>query len=343
MQTFATFVVQDCKRFIMKVLVTGANGLLGHHIVFELLRRKHQVVIIVRSKRNIHFDLNSVEVHTGNFTDYERLTLAAQSCDAIIHTAAVTANNLLHYEDYQKINSVGASFIVKVADALNIQNIVFVSTANTVGFGERNHLADETFPICFPFSNSFYAQSKVEAEQIFINAAATTGKHIVIVNPSFMIGAFDPKPSSGVLMLRGYKKRVLFVPRGGKNFVPVIDVADVVCNAVTQGRSGERYLASGVDLSFREFYDLQKQIGNYKQLVIQIPDFFLEVLGRVGNLIRKYGIKTEICSMNLNQLMIREYYSNAKAQNELGLNPTSLENAIKEALEWFISHGMIKK
>ena len=47
--------------------------------------------------------------------------------------------------------------------------------------------------------------------------------------------------------------------------------------------------------------------------------------------------------MNLNQLMIREYYYNAKAQNELGLKPTSIEKAIKEALEWFISQGMIKK
>ena len=342
MQTFATFVVHDCKHFRMKVLVTGANGLLGHHIVFELLRRKHQVVIIVRSKRNIYFDLNKVEVHIGKFSEYEQLALAAQGCDAIIHSAAVTATDLLHYEDYQKINCAGAALIVKVADALNIQNIVFVSTANTVGFGERNHLADETFPICFPFSKSFYAQSKVEAEKIFNDVAEATGKHIVIVNPSFMIGAFDPKPSSGVLMLRGYKKRVLFVPRGGKNFVPVTDVANVVCNALTQGRSGERYLASNENLSFNEFYKLQKKIGNYNQIIICIPDFFLELLGRVGDLIRKLGVKTEICSMNLNQLMIREYYSNAKAQNELGLKPSNLEKAINEALEWFNNHGMIK-
>ena len=84
----------------MKVLVTGANGLLGHWVVFELLRRNHQVSIIVRSKQNIHFDLNAVEVHTGNFTDYQQLKSASEACDAIIHIAAITATNLLHYQDY---------------------------------------------------------------------------------------------------------------------------------------------------------------------------------------------------------------------------------------------------
>ncbi len=319
----------------MKVLVTGANGLLGHHIVFELLRQKHKVSVIIRSKRNIYFDLNKVEVHIGNFTDYEQLKSASLGCDAIIHTAAITTHNLIHYEDYQNINTFGATLMVRVATELNIHKIVFVSTANTVGFGEPNQLADETFPVCFPFSKSYYAQSKFEAEQIFKDAAKESAIHIVIINPTFMIGAFDPKPSSGKLILRAYRKLILFIPRGGKNFVPVTDVANVVCNALSQGRSGERYLVSGENLSFAEFYIRQKRIGNYKQLIIRIPDFFLEALGKTGDLIRKFGVKTEICSMNLNQLIIQEHYTNTKAKKELGMKPTSLEKALKDAIDWF--------
>ena len=326
----------------MRVLVTGANGLLGHHIVFELMKRNHQVSIIVRSQHNIFFDLNRVEVHIGNFTDYESLKAASEGCDAIIHTAAITSHNHLYFEDYQKINTFGAGLVVRIAKEQNIQNIVFVSTANTIGIGDHDHFADETFPICFPFSKSFYARSKVEAERIFVEAAEQTDKHIVIINPTFIIGAYDPKPSSGKLILRAYKKRILFIPGGGKNFVPVADVAEVVCNALTKGRSGERYLVSGKNLSFAEFYVLQKRIGNYNQLIIRIPDFFLEVLGKAGDLIRKFGIKTEICSMNLRQLMIREYYTNAKAKKELGFNPTTIDKAIKETLDWFNKHGMIK-
>jgi nucleoside-diphosphate-sugar epimerase len=319
----------------MKVLVTGANGLLGHHLVFELLKRNQSVRIIVRSTKSIHFDLNSVEVFIGNFTDSAQLKQAADGCDAIIHVAAITATNLLRYDDYQKINAFGAEVVTKVARELNINRLVFVSTANTIGYGKLDLLADETFPIEFPFSKSFYAQSKVEAESIFINESKMPDKHIVIINPTFMIGAFDPKPSSGKLILMGHKKRLLFIPKGGKNFVHVRDVAVATCNALNQGHNGEHYLASGINLSFAEFYSHQKQIGNYKQVLIRIPEFLMIFVGKTGDLLRQFGIKTELSTMNIRQLMVQEFYSNQKAKTELDLQETDLKVAIKEAIEWF--------
>jgi len=319
----------------MKILVTGANGLLGHHVVFELLKRKHEVRIIVRSTQNIYFDLNQVEVFEGNFTDANQLKGAALGCDGIIHIAAVTATDLLHYEDYRKVNGAGAWTITEVAGQLSIKKIVFVSTANTIGFGNPTQLADETCAVQFPFTESFYARSKVEAEQIFIKYANQSDNHVVIINPTFMIGAFDPKPSSGKLILMGYRKRLMTIPGGGKNFVAVSAVARATCNALTNGKNGERYLASGVNLSFAEFYKLQSRVGGYNQFLIRIPEFLLILVGKVGDWIRKCGIKTEVCSMNLRQLMIQEYYSNTKAKQQLALPDTELETAIREALDWF--------
>ncbi len=325
----------------MKVLVTGANGLLGHHVVFELLKRNHAVRIIVRSTKSIYFDLNSVDVFVGNFNDSNLLKQAADGCDGIIHMAAVTDTKLLHYEDYQKINAAGAMVITSIATEKNINNLVFVSTANTIGYGKPNQPADETFPIEFPFSNSFYAQSKVEAEKIFLEASKQPNKHIVIINPTFMIGAYDSKPSSGKLILMGYKKRLMFTPKGGKNFVAVKDVAMATCNALTLGRNGEQYLVSGINLSFAEFYKIQKQTGNYKQVLITIPNYLLNIIGRTGDLVRRLGIKTELCSMNLRQLMIQEYYLNQKAKTELNLPKTELEIAINESIEWFKIQKMV--
>lgn len=326
----------------MKVLVTGANGLLGHNVVFELLKRHHQVRIIVRTIQNIYFDLTAVEVFIGNFTDDKTLEKAAADCDAIIHIAAVTATNLIHYEDYSQINVIGARKVVNIANKLNINKIVFVSSANTIGFGTEQLPSDECYKMEFPFTESFYAQSKMEAEQIFITASKTANQHIVIVNPTFLIGAYDTKPSSGKLMIMGYRRRLMFVPKGGKNFVAVKNVADVICNALTQGRNGERYLASGVNLSFKEYYKLQKQVGNYQQYLIEIPDFLLIMIGKLGDILRKFRIRTELCSMNLQQLMIREYYNNQKSKTELKLEETDLKIAVKEAIDWFKNHKMLK-
>lgn len=319
----------------MKVLVTGANGLLGHHVVSELLKRQHVVRIIVRSKRNIYFDLASVEVYEGNFADYHFLKEAASGCDAIIHIAALTITNLLHCEDYYKINVEASSQILKVSDELDINRLVFVSTANTIGYGTEKQLADENSMIEFPFSKSFYAQSKKEAEDFFIEASKKQNQHVVIINPTFMVGSHDPNPSSGKLLLLGYNRRLMFVPRGGKNFVAVTAVAKVVCNALTKGKNGEKYLVSGVNLSFKEFYQMQKSVCEYNQRIIELPHILLEFAGKAGDLIRMFNIKTEICSMNLNQLRVREYYDNKKAKTELNLPETDLKRAIKEAIDWF--------
>ena len=319
----------------MKVLVTGANGLLGHHVVFELLKRNFSVRIIVRNLKNISFDLNTVEIFDGDFTIYENMKIAAQNCDAIIHIAAVTATDLLHYDDYKKINVDVTAMLIKVAKELNINRIVYVSSSNTIGFGSEQALSDERFDIQYPFTNSFYARSKVESEKLIIEASKTGDKHFIIINPTFMIGAFDTKPTSGKLMLMGYKKWILFLPKGGKNFVGTNAVACAICNALTQGKNGERYLASGVNLSFNEFYKLQKAICNYKQITILLPNLLLVLIGKVGDLFRLFGIKTDICSMNIHQLIIQEYYSNQKGIKELNMPQTNLKISVKEAIDWF--------
>lgn len=324
----------------MNVLVTGANGLLGHHVVMDLLKQQHSVQIIVRSLQKIYFDLNRVTVFEGNFTDYACLKRAAAGCDAIIHIAAVTATDLLKQEDYSFINVEGTARVIKVADELNINRIVYISSANTVGYGNEQVFGDERLTIKYPFSESFYARSKQESEQLMVEASKKTDRHVVIVNPTFMIGAYDSKPSSGRLLLMGYKKKIMVIPGGGKNFVPACDVAVAVCNALTQGRNGERYLASGINLSFKEYYTRQKKTGNYSQLIVRIPDIILVLAGKTGDLIRKSGIKTALCTMNLRQLMIQEYYSNLKAKEELDLPETELDISIKEAIYWFKEQNM---
>lgn len=325
----------------MKILVTGANGLLGHHVVMELLNRGCEVKIIVRSTNKIFFDLTKVEYIIGNFGDKELVKDFAQSCDAIIHIGAVTDTNLLKYSDYQSVNIDATKQLVEIAKELSIKNMVFVSTANTIGYGSKKILADETFPMRYPFTKSDYAKSKLEAEQLFTDYAKDN--HAIIINPTFIIGSYDTKPSSGKLVIMGFQKRLLFIPNGGKNFVDVNDVAVASCNALTMGVSGERYLAAGVNLSFKKYFKIQRRVGGYKQKIIILPVFLIKSVALFGDFIRLLNIKTSLCSRNLNQLLIREYYSNAKAKKDLLMPQTEIEISISEALDWFKKSGYIKK
>ena len=318
----------------MKILVTGANGLLGHHVVMELLERHEQVSIIVRSMENIYFDLQQVHVFTGDFTDYETLKKAASGCDAVIHAAAVTATHLLHYSDYEKVNVRGSANVLRACNELGINNIVFISSSNTIGYGTSENPSNEHSPIQFPFIHSHYAQSKLAAEQLFFEASQMPDKHIIIINSCFLIGGYDTKNSSGRLVKMGYKKPVLFIPRGGKNFVSARKVARAACNALTMGKNGEKYLVCGENLSFRDFFERQKYAGKYRQIMIRLPDFLLLFAGRIGDMLRKTGIKTDLSLVNMRQLIIREFYTGKKADENLHLPQFHLENAIIEAINW---------
>ena len=325
----------------MNVLVTGANGLLGHHVVMELLKKQHAVHSIVRSRQHIHFDASRVTLFEGNFTEYQSLYRAAKGCEAIIHIAAVTQTDLLHPEEYNTVNVDGVAQVLKVASDLNIHRIVYISSSNTIGFGSEQQPADECFTIEYPFTDSFYAQSKVKAEQIMREASTRANQHCIIINPTFMLGDYDSKPSSGKLLIMGYKRKIMLIPGGGKNFVSVRSVAVAVCNALILGQNGERYLASGVNMSFREYYTLQQQVGGYRQLLIELPDVVLNVMGKVGDAVRRFGIRTDLCTMNLRQLMIREYYSNTKASTTLKLPQTDVKIAVKQAIDWFKKQNVI--
>lgn len=325
----------------MKILVTGANGLLGHHVVMELLKMQHSVSIIVRKTSNIYFDLNMVNVTIGNFFDYNNLMEAAQGCEAIIHIAALTSTHLLHYSDYKKINVGGSKNIINVANKLNINKIIYVSTTNTIGYTNDGSTDQENMSIQFPFSKSFYAQSKVEAEKLFMELSEEANKQVIIINPAFMIGAWDVKPSSGKLMLMGYKKPIIFIPNGGKNFVAASYVASVICKAISLNLNAEKFIVSGKNLSFRQFYEIQKSIGNYQQSIFVLPNFVLQFFGKIGDIIRFFGLKTDISSMNINQLLIQENYSNAKLEKYIKIPQQSLEQSIDEALDWFRTTGKI--
>ncbi|MHB9054945.1 MAG: NAD-dependent epimerase/dehydratase family protein [Paludibacteraceae bacterium] len=318
----------------MKILVTGANGLLGHHIVLELLKRNESVHIIVRHISNIYFNLSKVKVFKGDFTDFDILNDAAAGCDAIIHVAAVTTTNLLHYSDYERVNVLGSLNVIKVAKMQSINRIVFISSSNTIGYGSENSLSYENSPIQFPFTGSFYAQSKLAAEKLFIEYSKKTDKHIIIINSCFLIGGYDTKNSSGRLIKAGYKKPLLFIPKGGKNFVSADKVAEAACNALTLGNNGEKYLICGENLSFNGFFKQLKMTGNYKQKIIELPDWILIFVGMTGDLFKKSGIKTEVNITNIRQLLVREYYSGKKSDDNLKLSDYNLKSAINQVIKW---------
>lgn len=319
----------------MKILLLGATGLLGHNVLRQLLLDGHEVAALVRHPDKLLFRHERLEAIQGA-TDAACMESAACGCDAIINCAGTTDMALRHYEDYLAMNATICKEMIEIMEHHGISTLVHTSTANTIGYGTPEEPADEEQPIQAPFSQSFYALSKQLGESYLATAAEQHPDwHIVVVNPGFMIGAYDTKPSSGVLLLTGYRKPIMAAPRGGKSFVAASDAARAIANALTMGRHGERYLLTGENMTLREFYHLQATVMGYRQGFISLPNWLVGLAGKMGDALRWCGIRTQLSTRNVRQLMVTEHYDNGRATRELMMPHTPVEEAVKAFFEWW--------
>ncbi len=328
----------------MKVLVTGANGLLGSNIVRELEKRGLEARAMVRpNARLLSLKGCKPEYFFGDISKYEDLEAATRDCDYIIHTAAVTRQTLPGLKDYLKVNLGGAQNVIDAALKNKIRKLIYVSSTNSIGYGNKENPGTEEKPAMKPYTESYYAKSKFMAEKEVLEAVEKKGLNALILNPSFMIGPNDSKPSSGSLLLIGYRNRMVFLTSGGRNFVPVEDVATAACNALTMGKKGEKYLLTNANLTYKEFYDIVDDITGFKRIKIMLPSFLVKGVGMLGSLASKSGRDVLLNYNNAKILTVRNFYSADKAVKELHFPQSDIRSAIGKALQWFRDNNYIKR
>jgi dihydroflavonol-4-reductase len=323
----------------MKVLVTGASGLLATNTIIQLLNKNYSVRALVRNQNKLVIpNSENIEVLEGDITDPPTLEDAIRGCQCIVHAAAETRQNLIDYKNYSEINVLATRNICELAIKNKVSRVIYVSTANVFGYGDALNPGNEETPNKLPFIKSFYVKSKIEAQEIALSYRKEL--EIIVVNPTFLIGAYDQKPSSGRLVLMGLNKRFIFYPPGGKNFIHVSDAAMCIANFVTKGKNGEAYLLANQNLSYKTFFEKLSKFSDKKPLLIPIPIFVLIVLGKLGNLLGYLGINNEIMMTNMQILCTQNFYSNNKIKEQFQFEFKSIEIAIKDSIEWFKNNYM---
>lgn len=310
------------------IFLTGVNGLLGTNLVHALLAQDYFIYAIIRDKKKyVGKKSSNLQLITMDlFGDYSSYL---KKSDIVIHAAADTSTYKLNYSAYDKINFQATKRLFDLSKLNGVQQFIFISTANTIGYGSRLKPGKEGNPIRQPFDQLFYAQSKAKAESYLQNNKVDI--KLIILNPTFMIGPYDSKPSSGRIILMALNKPIVFYPPGGKNFVPVKDVVSAILHCFEHGVSGEKYLIAGSNLSYQEFFRKLKTLNNSKQLLIPLPQFFLLFMGYFGKLLSLFNIPTSLQLVNMKVLGVHNYYRNQKSIDQLKIKYTSLDEAIREA------------
>ncbi|PWN71837.1 dihydroflavonol 4-reductase [Chryseobacterium phosphatilyticum] len=315
-----------------KIFITGATGLLGANVIIKLLKDGYFVIALVRKKSSYLGEKNeNLKLIEGDL--FADISSFLPEIDSLIHIAAETRQDLVTYEDYKRVNYDGTLSLFTQAKACGVKRFIFISSANTLGYGSRKNPGNENSSPLYPFTKSMYAQSKMEAEDYLLQHAGKT--QLIILNPTFMIGKYDHKPSSGKIIFWAWKKRVIFYPKGGKNFVHAEDAAQGVVQAIEYGKSGEKYLLAHENLKYKDFFKKVNHITNQKTVMIPIPDTVISILGWIGDGLRKMNIKTNLCTSNMKALQVHNYYSNRKSVEELGIRYKSIDKALQDAIEYF--------
>ncbi len=330
----------------MKVLITGATGLLGGNTLRLMAADKRfELRALVREKSNrAAFAGLDAEPAPGDIRDRASLDKAVKGCEYLIHAAASVSQWRPNRAMMREVNVEGTRNVLAAALAAGVKRVVYVSTVDTLGLSSLERPADETceHESMAAFGNP-YIDTKYEAEQAALEIARQ-GLDLVIVKPTYMIGEWDVKPSSGQMVIQVAKGRAPGCPGGGNNFVDVLDVARGIVLALEKGRAGEAYILANRDgnLTYREMFTLIARVAGVRPPYFRIPYPLALAAGYGFDLAgRLLGFEPDVNSVTARMGYAPHYYTPEKAIRELDLPQSPLEPAIKRALDWFRERGMV--
>jgi len=326
-----------------KILITGADGFLGSHIVRRAVENGYQVRAFIQSGRKTGtLDGIPIEFFIGDLTLDKDLTAAIEGCDFIIHTAASTA---VWPSCSEKVWQINFHVVEKLANAVlqhGIKRFVHIGSASSFGYGTKENPGNEESAYLGGKFHLDYLDTKKAAQDYLMDQFRQKGFPVIILAPTFMIGEYDTTPGSGKMIISVARHKLPGYAQGGKCVVYPGDVAQAAVNALKQGKLGECYITGGENLTYREFFDLITQVAQVAPIRRRIPTSLAVAIGSVLELISKLNHKEPMLSSTMARMSgDTHFYSSTKAIRELGLPQTSAKDAIRRSVDYFKQIGYL--
>ncbi|MEE4194631.1 MAG: NAD-dependent epimerase/dehydratase family protein [Anaerolineae bacterium] len=320
-----------------RVLLTGADGFLGSHILRELVKKGYQVRAFLQANRD-HATIHGLpyEPFYGDLLDETHIDKALEGCDFLVHTVAIT--DIWPYRSalQRKINFDVVKTIAAAAKRHHIQRMVHIGTANSFGYGSKTDPGDEATPYCFAKFGLDYMDSKKAAQDFLLNQVKENGLPVIIINPTFMVGEYDSKPGTGAMIVALMQEKVASYASGGRCYVYVADVAAAAVSALEKGRVGECYIAGNANLDYKEFFTMVSQTARVKMPKVKLPYPILLFSAGLAMLVSKFTKQPPLVSTAMIRIANEDqYYSSAKAIQELDMPQTPIETAVERSVQWF--------
>ncbi len=326
----------------MKAFVTGATGFVGSHVARVLAGQGADLRLLVRASSDLrNIQALKADRVIGDLRDPGSIEKAMAGCDVVFHVAADYRLWVRDPEQMYRANVEGTRAILEAARKNHARRVVYTSSVATMGFTANGAGADEDSPVSLDQMIGPYKRSKFMAEEIALEAGRG-GMDVVVVNPSTPVGEQDIKPTpTGRIVVDFLKKKFPAYVDTGLNLVDVIECARGHVAALEKGRSGERYILGGENLTLKQILDKLAAITGLPSPKVRVPYVMALATGVVDEIVtgRILGREPRATIDAVRMGRKKMFVSSAKAERELGWKVVPVDGALRRAAEWFQANG----
>lgn len=331
------------------VLVTGATGFLGSHLVCALLQKGYVVQALKRPQSSLNeftfisdlyfghdqsLVVKNLQWLEGDITDYDSIADHLLKDQLVFHCAALVSFYKADREKLNSANVIGTENVVNACLYNGCKKLIYASSTAAVGKAEGDLVTNETHHWDEKDKPTNYSVSKYYAE-LEVWRGVEEGLDAVMVNPPMIIGPCDWQKSTGRFFING-SKNFPFYTSGSNAFVYVKDVANVMIQLAESTITAERFLVVSENLKLKDFMDIVADAFGKKRPYIKVSSLLTQLAWRwfsLASLVtRTKGLITKESAASS---IKTTQYSNEKIKKALEFQFTPIDIAVKETVEAF--------
>ena len=327
-----------------KTLVTGATGFVGRSVVEALLDQGREVRVLARRPQSRALQGLEAEVVRGDLTDPASLPPALAGCSRLFHVAADYRLWVPDPAAMYATNVAGTQALLQAAMDAGLERVVYTSTVGALGNPGDGTPGREDTPVSLADMVGHYKKSKFLAEQAALDYAAR-GLPLVVVNPSTPVGAWDVRPTpTGQMIVDFLRGKMPAFLDSGLNLIAVRDVAQGHLLAEARGRVGEKYILGHQNLTLAEIFTKLAACSGIRAPRWRLPYYPVLGLAYINEFwstwITRRPPVVPLTAVKMARKIM--FFESQKAVRELGLPQTPVEEALREAVEWFRRNNYVK-
>jgi nucleoside-diphosphate-sugar epimerase len=326
--------------------VTGATGLVGSHLLFLICSKGFRAKALYHSPEKIKhvkilFELldhqnaeilwQQIEWIKADVRDYMDLTEAFAGVNAVFHTAALVSFRKADKQSMKQINWKGTNNVVNACLDAKVEYLSFVSSVAALDGVTMDNEITEALSNIKLTEKLYYGQTKFDAEKEVFRGVAE-GLMASIVNPAIILG-FCAADQSSASLFHAVRKAMPFYSKGSTGFIDVRDVVQIMWQLYENKISGQRYIVSSENMSYKELLSRMALGLGKKAPQISIPLIWAKLGAAALELL--FPKSAYISPTSIQSAYTNTCYSNRKIAESLHYKFIPLAKSIEYTAQMF--------